>query len=91
MKKIIAIIILLTGTFLFLISCSKPSHTKPSRYNIPHVDSVYCDFEVVEETDYYSIVYDRHTRVMYIHVSGYYSAVITPIYNADGTVKLYEE
>lgn len=40
----------------------------------------------------YEIVYDNHTRVMY-HMSdiSYNSGDLTPLYNADGTLRVWEE
>jgi uncharacterized protein YxeA len=37
------------------------------------------------------IVYDKDTKVMYYLWHGYYRGAISPIYNADGSVKVYEE
>lgn len=37
------------------------------------------------------IVYDKDTKVMYYMWDGSYTGGFTPIYNADGSVKVYEE
>ena len=37
------------------------------------------------------VMYDKNTGVMYFYKYGQSSSFITPIYNADGTLKLYEE
>ena len=37
------------------------------------------------------IIRDTNTNVLYLAIYGYKSAVMTPIYNSDGTLKLYEE
>lgn len=39
----------------------------------------------------YKIVYANDTKVKYICVDGYRSFGITPLYNADGTLQLYED
>ena len=36
-------------------------------------------------------MYDKNTGVMYLCKYGQSSSFMTPIYNADGTLKLYEE
>ena len=39
----------------------------------------------------YSIVYANDTKVKYyIEEGGYYSRAITPLYNADGSLQIYE-
>ena len=54
------------------------------------------DFTVVEEKesnfrDYSQIIYDNETKVEYLIIYDGYRCGITPIYNADGTVKVYQE
>ena len=43
-----------------------------------------------EEDDGSVVAYDENTKVMYLCIYGYNSMAITPIYNSDGTVKLYD-
>lgn len=50
------------------------------------VDSVY-DFNF----GYLYTVYDKDTKVMYYVMSSGYKGGISPIYEADGTVKIYQE
>ena len=38
----------------------------------------------------YMLFYDKSTKVMYLFVKHGYGAGFTPLYNADGTLKLYE-
>ena len=48
------------------------------------------DFEVVDKNFYSAILVDKNTKVMYYwNMSS--TGGFTPIYNADGTLKLYEE
>lgn len=37
------------------------------------------------------VVYDEDTKVMYYIIDSYNQCGITPIYNSDGTIKLYEK
>ena len=39
----------------------------------------------------YRIVYANDTKVKYFVVCSYYKLGITPLYNADGTLQIYEE
>ena len=39
----------------------------------------------------YSIVYAKDTKVKYLIVASGYQYGITPLYNADGTLQIYEE
>jgi hypothetical protein len=36
-------------------------------------------------------MYDKDTKVMYYMIVSGYKCGLTPIYNADGSVKVYEE
>ena len=61
-----------------------------------YYQNAFNQFVVVEEryNDYYgrlSIMYDKDTRVMYYMITGRYKCGLTPIYNSDGSVKIYEE
>lgn len=38
----------------------------------------------------YELYYDKDTKVMYMFVKSGYGAGLTPMYNADGTLKLYK-
>lgn len=49
-------------------------------------------FTVITEWDGYQIVYANDTKVKYlIFDSGMYRFGITPLYNADGTLQIYED
>ena len=98
MRKIF-ICILLILTILLTTACSslktqeRYAHNHNIQDNISYVNSDYIKFVTIEDmsTEYgYMIVYDQHTGVMYCLVTGFRAAVITPIYNNDGTVKIYE-
>jgi hypothetical protein len=49
-------------------------------------------FFEVEDGDVYRVVYHKDTKVMYVVYTGYQEGGgMTPLYNPDGTLKLYEE
>lgn len=56
------------------------------------------DFTVVEKKDrssflgsYSEVIYDNETKVEYLIIFDGYRCGITPLYNADSTVKIYQE
>lgn len=53
----------------------------------------YIDLVVIYEnlSQQTEVMYDKNTGVMYFHKDSRYDSFMTPIYNADGTLKLYEE
>ena len=53
-------------------------------------DSKLVDFEIVDNNFYGCILVDKNTNVMYYWITCS-SGGITPIYNEDGSLKLYEE
>ena len=48
-------------------------------------------FTVIAEWTGYQIVYANDTKVKYLIRSAGYQYGITPLYNADGTLQIYEE
>lgn len=44
-----------------------------------------------DEPHVYKIVYDNNTKVKYFVVIGPYCYAISPLYNADGSLQIYEE
>jgi len=64
-------------------------------YNIDKViespNSNLVDFELVDNNFSAAILVDKNTNVMYYWFTRSGASGITPIYNADGTLKLYEE
>ena len=91
MKKIITLL-LLVASILMLSSCSSGGSGNIADI-IDQMNSDYVNFEIVEENtwDGWCVVYDKNTKVMYVILDGFQSTGMTPIYNSDGTVKLYEE
>lgn len=90
MKKIVSVI-LITIMICMLSACDGKNS------NVINIDSVIAtpnsklvDFEVVECNYYETILVDKNTGVMYVWLTTNCGG-ITPLYNPDGTLKLYEE
>lgn len=62
-------------------------------FNVKNIHSYYFDVEVVEELANNTgfICRDKNTDVLYVVINGYSSALMTPIFESDGTPKLYGE
>ena len=84
MKRLLSLLLVFL-LLLFLACCDekKAAVEKPSRAidTLVYIGSQNNDF-------YY--YYDKDTKVMYVVYIDIYKAGITPLYNADGTLKLYE-
>lgn len=50
----------------------------------------YFDLVDIYKTQFTKVSYDKNTKVMYFIKESGYAFGITPIYNSDGTLKLYE-
>ena len=88
MKKRIAAIVLGLSMCIGMTGCGK---TNNGEYNFKNVDNRYIHLiTVCDKDDGNIIAYDEDTKVLYLCVYGYSSMGITPIYNPDGTLKLYE-
>jgi hypothetical protein len=86
MKKI-ALIMALTLTML--TGCSGHD-VEPEQSSIAnkYIDLVVIYENLSQQTE---VMYDKNTGVMYLCKYGQSSSFMIPIYNADGTLKLYEE
>ena len=78
MKKLLILI----GLCISLLSCNNYSSTTPVE-----VEST-TFYKVERMTGSTTIVYDKDTRVMYVYS---YQFGLRPLYNADGSLKLYKE
>lgn len=79
MKKILAVI-LCTG--ILLVGCGAGYTTKQEE----------TFYTVVYSSLGYDIIYDNDTHVMYhMSVGNYNIGNLTPLYNADGTLRVWEE
>lgn len=88
MKKIIAILCVC----LLLTGCG--TRYKDAENTSKETDEKY--FTLIKEWDdvngrEYKIVYANDTGVKYLMFRTYYTAGITPLYNADGSLQVYEE
>lgn len=86
-KKILAVILGLT-LCLGMTGCTKGDIEPES--NI--LGNKYIDLVTIYKDDKHDteVPYDRNTKVMYFLKWNGYQFGITPIYNSDGTVKLYD-
>lgn len=87
-KKLTLLTILLT---LVLVGCETTTTIYENEEK-----NFWDKFVAVESYDNYEdgflyIVYDKDTKVEYYIVEAHYQYGMSPIYNADGTVKIYEE
>lgn len=76
MKKLFFVILSVITMMSFTISCDD-SECKPKK-------DFYC---TISEGYGYRIIYDRETMVMYHYAK--HSGVVTPLYNADGSLRVY--
>ena len=92
MKKKIVLILILCAMTSMLCSCSIVSYDKAIEDSGKTRLGGY--FTVVKEwgyeNEYYYTVYANDTHVMYLFIDGYRSYALTPLYNADGTLQIYE-
>lgn len=86
-KKILAVALGLTLCF-GLTGCTKGDIEPKSSC----LANKYIDLVTIYKDDEYEteVVYDKNTKVMYFLKSSGQQFGITPIYNSDGTVKLYD-
>ena len=91
MKNKILGIILVLIIMLGLTACGagKGSNVIDIDNVLKSPDSSLVDFEVVENNWYEAILVDKNTGVMYVWFTTDCGG-ITPLYNSDGTLKLYE-
>jgi len=86
MRKILGLI--LVGILLLpLASCSSQHNAKVDNPNEDIKTLVYIGSQ--DERFYY--YYDKDTKVMYVVYASYNKGGMTPLYNPDGTLKLYKE
>lgn len=86
-KKILAVILVLTLCF-GIAGCTK-GDIEPERSGLANK---YIDLVIIYKNDDYrtKVLYDKNTKVMYFVQWSECQFGITPIYNSDGTVKLYD-
>ena len=93
MKKRILIVVLAVVMAVCLVGCGT-TYQEATGQTESNQSSDFGNgyFTVITEWDSYQIVYANDTKVKYlIFDSGMYRFGITPLYNADGTLQIYEE
>lgn len=86
-KKILAVVLGLTLCF-GMTGCTKGDiEPESSRFANKYIDLVTIYKDNNHNTE---VLYDKNTKVMYFVKFTGYQFGITPIYNSDGTVKLYD-
>lgn len=86
-KKILAVALGLTLCF-GMTGCTKGDiEPENSALGNKYIDLVTIYKDGRHNTE---VLYDKNTKVMYFLKQGGYHFGITPIYNSDGTVKLYD-
>lgn len=86
MKKKIAAIALGLSMCVGMTGCGSGDITPTNN----KLGNKYFDLVNIYESGYTNVAYDKNTNVMYFIEQSGYSFGITPIYNSDGTLKLYE-
>lgn len=86
-KKILAVVLGLTLCF-GMTGCTKGDIEPESS----RLANKYIDLVTIYKDDNHStkVLYDKNTKVMYFVIWSGYQFGITPIYNSDGTVKVYD-
>lgn len=86
-KKILAVVLGLTLCF-GMTGCTKGDIEPESS----RLANKYIDLVTIYKDDNHNtkVLYDKNTKVMYFVKWSGYQFGITPIYNSDGTVKLYD-
>lgn len=93
MKKFL-LSILAVLTVMSFTGCDNntPTHNHDADSNLKRIHSQYFDVEIVEDFGGGCfILKDKNTDILYLCIGGYGSAMMTPIYNEDGTIKKYGE
>ena len=85
MRRLILLVCLVST--VLLVGCKTTVTTEANR-------DFWDKFTVIEhhynlEDGHLYIIYDNDTKVMYYYVESGYSDSISPIYNSDGTIKIY--
>ena len=86
-RKILAVALGLTLCF-GMTGCTKGDIEPESS----RLANKYIDLVTIYKDDNHNtkVLYDKNTKVMYFVIWSGYQFGITPIYNSDGTVKLYD-
>lgn len=85
MKKIILSLLFFIYIIFFTIACGNGNTTYQE---MPNFSKEY--FKTISSYGEYRIVYAIDTKVKYLIIENYYKIGITPLFNTDGTLQIYE-
>lgn len=93
MKRFIALLLALILLCFVLTGCKSTSYEETKINELEEVCGGY--FTIVKQwgsniSGNYYILYANDTKVMYLYYSCGYNSGITPLYNADGSLQVYE-
>ena len=93
MKKfLLSVLVVLTVMSLSGCDDGTPNNLIGADRNLKKIHSKYFDVEIIENLGGDCFIFrDTHTDNLYLCIGGYESAMVTPIYNEDGTVKKYSQ
>lgn len=86
MKKKILVVALGLALCFGMTGCTKGDIEPESSY----LANKYIDLVIIYKKHGTEVLYDKNTKVMYFLRQNGQQFGITPIYNSDGTVKLYD-
>lgn len=93
MKKLVVLLTI----FILILSLVGCGGTPYEETKINEFEKDFCGyFTTVKQwggsmDGYYYILYANDTKVMYFYYAAGYQSGITPLYNADGTLQIYDE
>lgn len=91
MKKRLLSVALAVVMAVCLVGCSA-EEMRTEQVENANRDMKSPSFVCIESSTYFYIVYHKETKVMYVVSDGTYNkGTFTPLYNADGTLQIYEE
>lgn len=91
-RKLLTIILMVTLSVTSLTACGHKDNNKENKEKI-----IFDTFIVEDEVSSYAchqkayIVYDKESKVKYLFYYGDYTSGLTPLYNADGTLRIHED
>lgn len=87
--NVVFVIVVCLMAFTITIKLTKSESTE----SLPESESIseYYDLVKIESGVSETIYYDKNTKIMYCLITTDEYSGITPIYNADGTPKVYKE
>lgn len=95
MKKRLLSVALAVVMAVCLVGCGTTYQEATGQTNTKKEESIGGGYFTVitswGEANSYYIVYANDTKVKYLAITGGYQFGITPLYNADGTLQIYED